>query len=80
MGGMRKQKKPELTLSWVLKDMKEPEEPEEGHSRWRQEQVQRPWGQKAFENCEAASLAVVGWSEEEQVIQGTDDEEPEIVF
>ena len=47
-------------LSWVLKDVKKPEEPEEGHSRWRQEQVQRPWGQNAIGSSEAASLAGMG--------------------
>ena len=67
-------------LNWVLENVREPEEPEEEHSKQSPEQVQRPWGQKAIGNCEAASLAGVGWGEEGQVIHGIDGEEPGIVF
>lgn len=60
--------------------MREPEEPEEEHSKQSPEQVQSPWGQKAIGNCEAASLAGVGWGGEGQVIQGIYGKEPGIVF
>lgn len=78
MGGMRKQEKPkELTLSHVLEDVKEPEEPEEGLSSRGKSQCKGPEVRKHL-GTEAAGLAEVGWVEEEQVIQGIDDEEPGI--